>query len=286
MKKNAWIFAYIFLSVKMYAQSLCGTVDENENLTLTAPGSNIFISITFASYGTPDGSCGSFVLGGCHASNSASIVGAAMIGNNSATIAASNGVFGDPCSGTFKRLYVEAVYGLTLPLKLIQFTASSNETKNVLRWQTRNEDQVLHFSVERSDDAVRFASIGTVAANNTDGTHNYSFSDMRPAGGVQYYRLKMLDNDGKFFFSNVIKLSGSDRLLFSVFPNPAADFVTLHGLQGKGVIQVIHGNGKLAHQQTVTAQTETLNLQSYPPGVYLIRYHVDDAVRIQKIIRQ
>ena len=90
---------------------VCGTVTEGNALTLTAPTGFTFTSIPFASYGTPNGSCGSYTLGSCHATTSQSVVETALIGQNSANINATNAVFGDPCSGTSKRLYVEALYG-------------------------------------------------------------------------------------------------------------------------------------------------------------------------------
>jgi hypothetical protein len=86
----------------------CAGVDENQTLTLTCPAGRKILSISFASYGTPTGMCGGYAVSSCHAANSASIVGAACIGQNSCSIAATNGVFTDPCVGTFKHLYVEA----------------------------------------------------------------------------------------------------------------------------------------------------------------------------------
>jgi|GEM_PF-1415708 len=87
----------------------CGTANENSSVTLTAPGSGVFTSISFASYGTPAGTCGSFTTGACHAATSLSVVQSAALGNNSFTLTANNVTFGDPCSGTVKRLYIEAL---------------------------------------------------------------------------------------------------------------------------------------------------------------------------------
>ena len=83
---------------------VCGTADENASVTLTAPAGRVFTAVNFASYGTPDGTCNNFSIGSCHASNSLSIVQGMVIGQNSVSIPASNGLFGDPCPGTFKRL--------------------------------------------------------------------------------------------------------------------------------------------------------------------------------------
>ena len=91
--------------------SACGTAAENSNLVLTAPPGAIFISVDFASYGTPNGDCtNGFTLGDCNQINSQSITQGYLLGNNTATIPATNTVFVDPCEGTLKRLYVKASY--------------------------------------------------------------------------------------------------------------------------------------------------------------------------------
>lgn len=92
--------------------TVCGTANEGGTVTLTAPVGMVFKGVAFASYGTPTGTCGSFSLGACHATNSVSIVRGYLIGNGGTiNIPATNVVFGDPCGGTAKRLYVQATVG-------------------------------------------------------------------------------------------------------------------------------------------------------------------------------
>ncbi|MES2774934.1 MAG: LamG-like jellyroll fold domain-containing protein [Bacteroidota bacterium] len=91
--------------------ALCNCVGENGTLTLSAPAGNVFTSIAFASYGTPTGGCGNYAIGPCHAANSQALVENAFLNQNTASIGASNGVFGDPCQGTGKMLCVQAIYG-------------------------------------------------------------------------------------------------------------------------------------------------------------------------------
>lgn len=92
--------------VRYLAPTVYGPVDENGTLTLTAPANHKFVAVQFASYGTPSGSNGSYVQGGCHAPVSRERVETAFLGLSSSSIAASNGVFGDPCGGTYKSLAV------------------------------------------------------------------------------------------------------------------------------------------------------------------------------------
>ena len=91
------------------AVMVCGTANENDTVAMTAPPGTVFTSVEFASYGTPDGTCGAFSLGECHATNSVTIVSGYLIGNGGTiNIPATNEVFGDPCGGTGKRLYIQA----------------------------------------------------------------------------------------------------------------------------------------------------------------------------------
>jgi hypothetical protein len=94
---------------------ICGTVTESGTLNLSAPAGTVFTAVQFASYGTPNGSCGSFSISGCHAGNSLAIVQSYAIGQNSISIPATNDVFGDPCFGTYKRLYVQLLYSSPVP---------------------------------------------------------------------------------------------------------------------------------------------------------------------------
>ena len=93
--------------------TVCGTANESSSLTLTAPTGAIFDQIVYASYGTPNGTCGLYTNGACHATGSTTIVGTYLLNNSTGTIPATNGVFGDPCGGISKRLYVEARFKYT-----------------------------------------------------------------------------------------------------------------------------------------------------------------------------
>jgi hypothetical protein len=89
--------------------SISGTAAENGTVTLTAPAGSTFTSVDFASYGTPTGTAPNFAIGGCHATNSVSVVQGYLIGQSGTiNIPATNAVFGDPCNGTAKSLYITA----------------------------------------------------------------------------------------------------------------------------------------------------------------------------------
>jgi hypothetical protein len=87
-----------------------GTAGEGGTVILNAPAGYTFTSVAFASYGLPTGSAGSYAIDpGCHSPTSASQVAAAFVGQTSGSIPATNAVFGDPCPGIGKRLYISLV---------------------------------------------------------------------------------------------------------------------------------------------------------------------------------
>lgn len=90
-----------------YVGYSCFTGSEGATLSGTAP-SGVFNRVDFSSYGTPNGSCGAFTIGGC---NSGASNGYNPTPTASFSIAATNAQWGDPCSGTGKRMYIQMSYG-------------------------------------------------------------------------------------------------------------------------------------------------------------------------------
>lgn len=88
-------------------ETLCGEADEGESVRLECPAGQVIAAVTFASYGTPTGACGSFAAGECHAETSESRIESLCVGRRACTIGAGNGNFGDPCNKVEKSLAVE-----------------------------------------------------------------------------------------------------------------------------------------------------------------------------------
>ena len=151
------------------------TANENGNLNLQAPVGTVINSITFASYGTPTGSNGNYATSNCHATNSLSIVENYAIGNNSVTIPATNTVFGDPCGGTPKRLYVTATYS----------PSNSNTNSDVTLRYTIPADGSCPAT---SDDVTFTVTPVCTTANNTTATASINENQTKtltgsPSGG-------------------------------------------------------------------------------------------------------
>jgi hypothetical protein len=166
--------------------------------------------------------------------------------------------------------------GGPLPIILSDFEAVLNKNEVNLTWVSEVEVNSDHFGIERSADGAHWNSIGSVAAKGfSDIPVNYSFTDESPFSGVNYYRLQMVDRDGKYAYSDV-KVVRRFVGGFSVFPNPARDLVNLSlgsDVTSTMTIRLINQNGQLMQEQRLSnaaGTTVTFALASYAQGNYIL----------------
>lgn len=180
---------------------------------------------------------------------------------------------------TLNRLTLASSITSPLPLKLISFTGRLVKSDVLLNWTTSNEINSNYFDVERSSDASSFAAIGKVNAAGLNGTGSYNFTDFDIYTNVKYYRLKMVDNDGRFTYSKVIMINRGtySNNLESVYPNPTQgpvniEFTANSAMKGTLVIRDI--DGKTIFSKVVDIQKGMNKLQydlgNSARGTYLI----------------
>lgn len=166
-----------------------------------------------------------------------------------------------------------------LPVLLVDFTATLNiEKMIVLDWKTTMESNSSHFNIERSQDGSVWNTIGTIqAAGNSSTTIDYSFTDENPAAGVNYYRLSMVDRDGRNAFSEV-KIVRTTALVSNVsfYPNPARDYVNVSlapSASTEVMIRLISQSGQVLQEKKVAGgngATVTFPVQQYATGIYIL----------------
>ena len=169
----------------------------------------------------------------------------------------------------------------SLPVSFISFTASKqNDNAALLQWQTSQEINSSYYDVERSEDAVQFVKIGRVnAAGNTSSTSSYSFTDMLPANGINYYRLKQVDTDGRFVYTPVRTLHFGQPAAGAVkyFPNPTNGLLNIEIpaelVPANKLINIINSNGVMVQQLKLSATGSIIpvNFNRYPKGVYFVQ---------------
>ncbi|MEO7264444.1 MAG: T9SS type A sorting domain-containing protein [Ferruginibacter sp.] len=169
-----------------------------------------------------------------------------------------------------------AAAAVALPLQLISFNASLQQEIVKLNWRTTNEINVNHYQVQRSADTRLFTSIGNVNSMNSTVQYDYSFDDLSPLSGKSWYRLKMIDNNGTFTYSNLISVNNNRLGLLKVNPNPVitAIIVTHPKSTSTAFLKVVSADGKTVLNQQVKINTsETkINVAALAKGIYQLEY--------------
>ncbi len=186
-------------------------------------------------------------------------------------------------AGSFSTFFFAKNAFTVLPLKLISFSAQKQANSVKLNWQTENEIDLANFEVERSADGNRFDKIATLPATNNFPVNNYSTSDYQPLASLNYYRLKMIDKDGKFNYSHIQKVDFSKKYNISILPNPAQDYIIVSGAEAFKQIQIIDVAGKLVRQMSKAANNR-YQLNGLTRGVYYLRFIGADETLTGKIV--
>ncbi len=177
-----------------------------------------------------------------------------------------------------------------LPVELIDFSGKFIDNDVYLEWQTASEINNMGFDVEVSYDNINWNRIVFVnGKGNSNSIIKYSSIDKNPVNGVNYYRLKQLDFDGKFKYSDVISLSvHKDKpLLFYYAPNPTSDFVYVkHNFESKYVIKVYSFDGRLVLNKSMNNADDRVDVSQLPAGIYNMVVIIENTVKNNKLIIQ
>ncbi len=188
-----------------------------------------------------------------------------------------------------------ATYLNTLPLNLLAFDGRIKNEKVRLSWQTSNEANITGFDIERMT-GNNWIKIGSLkSSGNISGTNNYFYNDNQPAKGINYYRLKIIDIDGKYTFSGIInfdfKLAKS--LVYQNVPNPFSNstiirYVLVEKTAVKIIVYNVDGSQiKLLANETKDAGSYQIkwNAGNLPAGNYYYKVIIGNDVITKKMLK-
>jgi hypothetical protein len=155
------------------------------------------------------------------------------------------------------------------PLKAYRVTNGIN-----VDWATASEINCDRFEIERSINAIDFIKIATVKVqNNSSNYHTYSILDANPKIGVNYYRIKQVDIDGKFTYSRIVSAK-NEYFGIKISPNPVNDRLTIESSTPIEQIEIINAVGQVV--KTFSGSNLTLNVQSLAKGSYYLKIYDED----------
>lgn len=185
---------------------------------------------------------------------------------------------------------------IVLPVTLLQFAVQEKNDLATIQWSAENEVNFEKYDVERSTSGRDFMSIATLKPIDGAVKHDYSTQDdlRKVVSNVIYYRLKMVDKDGTFSYSNVAIIKRNIQLgkTIAVNPNPVIENMQVSitsDVNAKGFISVYNSSGALIYkteQQLVKGINliPVQNLSKLSKGTYMIHAVVDGKNLITKFI--
>jgi hypothetical protein len=182
---------------------------------------------------------------------------------------------------------------VVLPIDYISFEGERVSDEVHLDWSTSSELRNDYFEVQRSANGFDFQTIGAVqGAGTTTETSMYSFVDESPINSMNYYRLKQVDLDGLYSYSNAIAIEfDRDLNAISLYPNPANTFVyvDINGpLRGTTRTRVVTLSGQVVVEEYSNSYSQPirLNIETLKLGTYFIEVHADGEVYRSRFIKK
>ncbi len=166
---------------------------------------------------------------------------------------------------------------LILPIELSSFSARLEGDDVRLAWQTESEQSNERFEVQKSNDGRQFYTVGKLAgAGTTSLPQRYTFIDRRPRPGINYYRLKQVDFDGAYDYSEVrsVLFNDRDRRLI-ITPMPVNETLILKGsqlLNSAEPVTIFDLLGRKVLSTVIQPEyTNSLDVSGLGPGHYILR---------------
>lgn len=181
-----------------------------------------------------------------------------------------------------------------LPVEFLSFDGIAQPTGHLLNWETRVEDGIFSFEIERSEDGQIFDLVGEMPSlGSVQEGASYSFLDENAPVGGSYYRIRTLDINGVESLSEVIYLHRSleQAELYRLYPNPANDQVhLLLGIpdQSEATFTFLDMWGRRVYEESRSLasgnQEQTFAVSHLARGLYVLRIQVGNRTFLEKVL--
>jgi Secretion system C-terminal sorting domain len=160
---------------------------------------------------------------------------------------------------------------VSLPVTLLNFYVKAENKKAHLFWQTATEQNSDRFEIERSINGLHFEKIGSVkAAGNSTIRIDYSFFDLTPKKGINYYRLKEVDIDNSLQYSEIRTAQFGNDVLFALYNNPTnGTGIKVNTNTFPATLSVFDASGRKVKEVNITSNSYSLSVAGFANGTYL-----------------
>jgi hypothetical protein len=178
-----------------------------------------------------------------------------------------------------------------LAITLRDFEVTRENKNSLLQWTTAQEKNSNYFEVQHASDGANFIAFATVKSKgNSSINTTYKFIDTKLFNGWNYYRLKMINDDGTVTYSEIKSIYFDDlnKSNFEIYPNPVNDVLHISSsVNGNINVQIINTSGQVIKSyNTELASTSSIPVNYLSKGIYFIRITNNTSTTVQKIIKQ
>ena len=160
---------------------------------------------------------------------------------------------------------------LPLPIKLNKFSASAYGETVYLDFSTASEINNDYFSIERSKDGKSFELIGELeGAGNSTKALSYNFIDREPLPGLNFYRIKQTDFDGRYSYSDVRSVRSIASHSFAISPSTSSDYITIATDVKEYDVSIYNVQGQMVLNYAALQGTQTISIDRLKSGMYVI----------------
>ncbi len=175
------------------------------------------------------------------------------------------------------RPFLDITYTLNTPVELISFNVKPRENKEVLlSWESALEENFFGYDIEHSTDGRIWKLL---SFEEGQGQGNYEYLHENAPIGRNYYRLKMVDLDGTYEYSDIRSaLIQDSELAVQVFPNPFHQQIQIKGLKAdeQVEIRIFDAMGQSLYHRTIQSRSADENYiismnDELPRGIYVVQ---------------
>lgn len=171
-----------------------------------------------------------------------------------------------------------------LPVHLISFTGNVNaDGSSTFRWTVAEQQDISEYILEQSTNGQVFNEAGKISAN-TSQAFTYVYINPLLTTGHNYYRLKIVGQDGSITYSHVIMLAPGKSQIVSVFPNPVKDHFVIqqYGDVIYKDVQLLDISGKILKVIKINSPQQVVNATGYSVGIYMLRFNDGSTYKLVK----
>lgn len=178
--------------------------------------------------------------------------------------------------------------GGSLPVELLSFTGEGHPNFNQLNWSTASEINNDFFTLERSNDGIKFQAVGTIDGNgNSSALNHYEFKDNFPPYKLNYYRLKQTDFDGTASYSKVIALNNDKSDMLNYLYNSSEHQILLHTnqtIEQLATVLLTDDTGRIIQQKKFSGNDLIMDVGHLAQGTYFLQVEGNNQVLKSKMI--